>query len=287
MKRVLALVVTPLLLAQLMVGFAASAQADTTTLINSVPMIDPNTGSVISAGLVGDKFTFTTANALGGTPVVTFTGTSNNTATATLVPGTTSTYSAVVPSGAKSGPYSITGGITGTADFQLWQSRGEPYTMPDGHLNITYQDLRFILDNIKMAEAHSIRTRVGGATGVASNSLQVEVPTTTLIYPYDVTSVTRCLAAADVSNAAKNSGSYTLGSTGLSAPYVWTQEDPLGLRQVDGQCNNISNVQAEAPQTTIYSATQLSNTAPTINIVPLSSAADTEVGVPAMSYLLV
>ena len=258
----------------------SQASAATIQLTNSVPMIDPNTSSVISAGLIGDVFTFTAPAAFDSAPIVTFSGTSANTATATLISGTT--YSVTVPSGAITGPYTVTGNVAGVSttlngktNFQLWKSRAESYVMPDGHINITYQDLKFILDNIKMGEAHSLRTRAGGASGVPANALQVGVPTSTLIYPYDVTSTTRCLTKDDVANAAKNTAPYALGSTGLSAPYVWTQEDPLGVRSVDGQCNNISNVQTEAAQTTIYTSSQAVDTAPKIPVTPLTGTADT------------
>ena len=280
-RRSIVLAITLALFVQCVPSLQVQASAADVQLTNSVPMIDPNTSSVVSAGLIGDTLNFTVPTAFDAAPTVTFAGTSANTATATQS-GTTTTYSVVVPSGAITGPYTVTGNVNGASttltsktNFQLWKSRGEPYAMPDGHVNITYQDLKFILDNIKMGEAHSLRTRAGGATGVPSNALQVGIPTSTLIFPYDVTTTSRCLSKEDVANAAKNTGPYSLGLTGLSAPYVWTQEDPLGVRQVDGQCNNISNVQAEAPLTTIYTSSQAADSSPKIPITPLVAAGDT------------
>jgi hypothetical protein len=213
---------------------AAPANA-AVTFVNTVPVIDPNLSALVNGGVIGDKIRFTQTGVTSA--VVTFAGTSNNTATASRV-GSTDTWEFTVPSGAKTGAatVSINGGAgTSAGTFQVWKSRGEPYVMPAGHINVTYNDLQFILDQIKMAEAHSLRT----ATSLSG--LSVNTPKSSIIYPYDVTSATRCLVADDITSAATT----TFGSTGLSGSYVWTAEDPLGLRTVDGQCNNISRVMAE------------------------------------------
>ena len=202
-------------------------------LINTIPTIDPFTNSLVSAGLIGDKFKFSLPGYTSGSVSVNFTNASSS-VSATLVSGTT--FQVTVPAGTTTGPVSVTnnGVTTSAGTFQLWKSRGESYVMPTGHLNITYSDLKAILDQIKMAEAHASRTGKNATQLSANNS------TSTLIYPYDVTSTERCLTAADVSAA----GTSTYGSTGYSAPYIWTAEDPLGLRTVDGSCNNISQVKA-------------------------------------------
>jgi hypothetical protein len=111
--------------------------------------------------------------------------------------------------------------------------------MPVGHLNITYNDLQYILDQIKMAEAHAKRT------GTSLAGLSVGTSSSSIKFPFDVTSVNRCLIAKDVADAATP----TFGATGLSGSYLWTSDDPLGLRTVDGECNNISAVMAESSGT--------------------------------------
>lgn len=222
------------------ISAATLASAATTTLINVVPMIDPNTNALVSAGLIGDTLQFK-ATGLTGTVQVTFAGASA--VTATKVTGLVDTYQVVVPIGAVSGLVNITDSsnktLTSATSFQVWKSRSEPYVMPNGHLNITYNDLQYILDQIKMAEAHSKRT----ATSLAG--LSVGTTSSVIKFPYDVTSINRCLTAADVAAAATS----TFGATGLSGSYLWTAEDPLGLRTVDGQCNNISAVMAETSGT--------------------------------------
>ena len=221
-----------------------SAQASvSTTLVNTIPTIDPQTETIVPAGVIGDTVKFN-ASGLTGTVHVQFTGGAQQTASS-LAPSGSNNYSVVVPTGAITGPVTITDdqGGSATASFQVWPSRDEPYVMPAGHLNVTYQDLQFILDQIKMSEAHAARTVKSYTELVPSQS------NPTIIYPYDVTSTSRCLINDDVVNA-NNS---TFGSTGLSNTYVWTTVDPLGVRQVDGQCNNISNVMQEAAPTTVYS----------------------------------
>ena len=116
--------------------------------------------------------------------------------------------------------------------------------MPYGHLNITYADLKFILDQIKIGEAHSARTATSAATLENSNN-----PSSTIIYPYDVTSVNRCLTADDLLAAANKAA-----PTSLSDQYPFNVEYPWGVRQVDGQCNNIHGVKPETAPTRVYTS---------------------------------
>jgi len=218
---------------------AQSATTATTSLINKIPTIDPNVSALVSAGLVGDTLRFKAAG-FTGTVQVKFSGSPITTATA--VNGLTDTFDVVVPTGTISGPVTITDAthtITSATDFQVWKTRSEPYVMPVGHLNITYNDLQYILDQIKMGEAHSKRT----ATSLLS--LNVGNSSSTIKFPFDVTSVDRCLTAADVLSAAGTA----FGPTGLSGSYLWTADDPLGIRTVNGECNNISAVMAESSGT--------------------------------------
>ncbi|CAB4802807.1 unannotated protein [freshwater metagenome] len=115
-----------------------------------------------------------------------------------------------------------------------------PYTIPNGHLNITLEDLKFLLDQIKMGEAHAARTTAGGASG--SPAITYGTPGG-LVFPYDVSSADRCLLATDIAAAATTA----FGPTGLSNNYTYANTAPWGIRQVDGQCNNITNVIAETP----------------------------------------
>ena len=231
---------------------AISAPANAAvTFVNTIPLIDPNLSTLVNGGVIGDKIRFTQTGV--SSAVVTFAGTSNNTATASRV-GSTDTWEFTVPSGAKTGAATVSiNGAAGTSagTFQVWNTHGEPYVMPAGHLNVTYNDLQFILDQIKMAEAHADRTSAGGTARSSINATNSESATRTklsvgtakssITYPFDVTSATRCLTADDVAAAGGNG----YGSTNLSGSYIWTTEDPLGLRTVNGECNNISRVMAE------------------------------------------
>jgi len=216
---------------------AQSAIAATTSLINTIPTIDPNVTALVSAGLVGDTLRFK-APGFSGTVSVVFNGASAA-VIATKVSGLTDTYEVVVPAGTTTGTVTIsdtTGhSLISATQFQVWKSRSEPYVMPVGHLNVTYNDLQYILDQIKMAEAHAKRT------GTSLAGLNVGVSTSTIKFPFDVTSINRCLNAKDVADAATSA----FGATGLSGSYLWTADDPLGLRTVNGECNNISAVMAE------------------------------------------
>ncbi|MEI7476744.1 MAG: hypothetical protein WCJ83_04770, partial [Actinomycetes bacterium] len=227
---------------------AISAPANAAvTFVNTIPIVDPNLSALVNGGVIGDKIRFTLTNA-SGTVSVKFTG--SNSVTASAVPGVAGTYEVVVPVGTTTGAVTVTyNGKTDTAGtFQVWNTHGEPYVMPAGHLNVTYNDLQFILDQIKMAEAHADRTSAGGKARTSIDGTNSESATRTKLsvgtaqptpaYPYDVTSATRCLTVDDVETAANNG----YGSTNLSGSYIWTAEDPLGLRTVNGECNNISRV---------------------------------------------
>jgi Ca2+-binding RTX toxin-like protein len=217
---------------------ASPASAATTTIVNNIAMIDPNATALVSAGLIGDTVRFK-AVGLTGPIRVKFSG--SDTATATAVNGLADTYEVIVPPLTVTGTVTITDSsvpakvVTSAAKFQIWKSRSEPYVMPTGHLNITYNDLQYILDQIKMGEAHAKRT----ATSL--NNLSVGTSSTTVKYPYNVTGADRCFTEADLTSA----GTTAFGATGLSGSYLWTAEDPLGVRTVNGECNNISSVMAE------------------------------------------
>jgi len=217
---------------------ASTASAATTTLVNTIAMIDPNATALVSAGLIGDTVRFKVVGLTG--PIrVKFSG--SDTTTATAVSGLADTYEVVVPPLTVTGTVTITDSsvpakiVTSAAKFQIWKSRSEPYVMPTGHLNITYNDLQYILDQIKMGEAHAKRT----ATSLTN--LSVGTSSTTVKYPYNVTGADRCFTEADLISA----GTTAFGATGLSGSYLWTAEDPLGVRTVNGECNNISSVMAE------------------------------------------
>ncbi len=225
-------------------GFGEVAKATPQiVLANSIPMVDPTTNLSASAGLPGDIILFSLPET-STSATVAFTGASPVSATLISTAAGFTNFSVVVPIGTQTGPVSITSqpsGITFNAGiFQVWSARGEPYVMPAGHLNVTLDDLKYILDQIKMSEAHSVRTSLASGLALGTSS-------STIKYPYDVTSANRCFQAIDLTHAA----SATYGPTGLSNQYIWTAEDPLGLRQVDGQCNNISNVTAEPSATSV------------------------------------
>jgi|GEM_PF-1607535 len=120
----------------------------------------------------------------------------------------------------------------------------EAYVMPYGHLNITYADLKFILDQIKIGEAHAARTATSASTLENGSA-----PSGNIIYPYDITSASRCLIADDLLAAANKAG-----PTSLTDQYPFNVEYPWGVRQVDGQCNNIHGISAESAPTQVYSA---------------------------------
>ena len=87
------------------------------------------------------------------------------------------------------------------------------------HVNLSIGDLQYILDQIKMAEAHALRTKLAQPSAQNPSG-------------YDQT---LCLTSADLTAAATNA----FGATGLSRPYSFDPTFPLGLRQVDAKCNNI------------------------------------------------
>ena len=236
----------------------AAASTPSLVLTNAIPMIDPQSQTVVSAGLPGDTLNFPAASVPGTPSTVKVIFPSSTAVDATL---NGSNYTVQVPSTATTGNVSIAlndGTPVGSTPFQVWKSRGEPYVMPSGHLNITYQDLQYMLDQIKIGEAHAARTALHGATLIDSG-LQNHI-----IYPYDVASMGRCLTNDDVIQAATPA----FGSTGLSDTYIWSTVDPLGVRQVDGQCNNISNVVTESPPTIVQKSSPA--TQDTIYTLPLN-----------------
>ena len=155
--------------------------------------------------------------------------------------------SALVPFFTLGTSLQISSAASGPGAFHVNATPGahEAYVMPYGHLNITYADLKFILDQIKIGEAHAARTATSASTlETAANS-----PSSTIIYPYDITSATRCLTPDDLLAAANKAG-----PTSLSDQYPFNVEYPWGVRQVDGQCNNIHGITAESAPTQVYSA---------------------------------
>ena len=132
----------------------------------------------------------------------------------------------------------------GSGAFLVNPSPHESYVMPYGHLNITLSDLKFILDQIKFSEAHAARTST-----TASQLQNNGNPSNTIIYPYDVTSINRCLTPDDLLTVANNPG-----PTPLVDQYPFNVEYPWGLRQVDGQCNNIHGLKTESAPTTVYNS---------------------------------
>ncbi|MEY4368017.1 MAG: hypothetical protein RLZ28_1432 [Actinomycetota bacterium] len=220
---------------------AANAASVTLVLTNPTPVTDVTTGTTVPlAGVVGDQISFFSTAPLVDPITVNFGGA---VATAHASAGV-NTYTVTIPTGAQTAAVTLSdngGAHTATTTiFQIWPSRSEPYVMPAGHLNITYGDLQRILDQIKIGEAHSARTRATNAL-TANQFLNQRPSTTTPVFPYDVTSTTRCLTAADVAAAA----TATYGATLLSDRYTYSNLNPWGVRQVDGECNNITTVQAE------------------------------------------
>ncbi|CAB4338762.1 MAG: hypothetical protein F2839_04150 [Actinobacteria bacterium] len=120
------------------------------------------------------------------------------------------------------------------------------YSTPSGHLNITVNDLKYLLDQIKIGQAHALRTSTPLAT-----LRPIGTTSASIIYPFDVTSADRCLLAVDIQAAS----SAALGSTGLTNVYPYLNTEVWGLRQVDGQCNNITNVVAQEAPTAVVDAT--------------------------------
>jgi hypothetical protein len=222
----------------------ASAAAVSLTLSNPNPVTDVTTGSVVSqAGVVGDTITITSSADLTSPVTVDFAG-----ATSVEASGSGTTFTVKIPAGAVTGTVGVvdSNGNYGTSGaFQIWASRTEPYVMPSGHLNITYSDLKRILDQIKIGEAHATRTAVAGSL---TNRLNTRAASANPVYPYDVTSATRCLIAADLATAATNA----FGATSLSDRYVYSNLNPWGVRTVDGACNNITNVVAETAPAGTY-----------------------------------
>lgn len=245
MRRSAVGLVGALLASSVFVGFSATSVGAVSILnvANTLPLTNPRTSEVIvMAGAVGDTLNLT-ATGITGSATVTFTG------TACSVPATSNpsgAFPVVIPACAVTGPITLTVGASSAVSttFQVWVSRSEPYVMPTGHVNVTFDDLRFILDQIKIAEAHADRTRAATATLAPSPN----APSASIRFPYDITSSSRCMTAADLAAA----GTAAYGPTLLSDVYTWTNLDPSGLRQVDGQCNNITDVRAATAPTSSY-----------------------------------
>ena len=223
-------------------GIPKVSVATTLAVTNRTPMTDPRTSlPITNAGIVGDVLDLAAAGLVGAVTVRFSGAVAPVSATSTGV----GTYRVTVPAGATTGIVTAEDSSSNSATsavFQIWRSRSEPYVMPAGHLNITLEDLGFLLDQIKFAEAHADRTRTASAVLAPSPN----APSTSIRFPYDISSSSRCLSAADV--AAANTLAY--GPTYLSDIYTWTNLDPWGLRQVDGECNNITNVtQVSVPVT--------------------------------------
>ena len=248
-------------------AIAATSGNTVITTTNPNPPLDIETQAYANdAGVVGDQIIIKSNIALTGPVSATFAKVGGGTVAATVSPGgagTFDTFTVTIPDQATTGALTVTDaavlpqhqGIV--SPFGIWATRTEPYTMPNGHLNVTYGDLKYILDQIKFGEAHAART--SNATTVVNNSynnfnsLNIKQGTPMVynstnarsIYPYDVLSATRCLQAVDLTTAA----GAAYGQTGLSNGYAYSNLDPWGVRQVDGECNNITNVVAESPTT--------------------------------------
>jgi len=227
------LVITPVQLASAAFRPVSSGGLSITSIANQQVMTDPVTGARnYMAGMAGDLLTFIGSGFSTGTPEVTFLGQNSPTTdvigvSPTVISDTEMTV--VVPVGATTGLIKLTDSantVTSADEFQIWSGRSEPYVMPDGHLNITIGDLKFILDQIKFSEAFANRTATSAATLQAA-------PSTTVVSPYDVNS---CMNGTDFVSA-RNLQQY--GATGLSNTYIYDSISPWGLRQVDGRCNNI------------------------------------------------
>jgi hypothetical protein len=162
-----------------------------------------------------------------------------NSTCATLNSGTSGTQTLLVqvPAGALSGDLTLTEISAGdyfraSTPIHIWASNGEPYVMPNGHLNISLEDLKVMLDQAKIAEAHAART----ATTVSTLYRSTDAPLSQSLYPYNVTTADRCLTVGDLINAT----TATNGPTGLSNIYPFNTIVQRGMRQVDVECNNIS-----------------------------------------------
>ncbi len=127
-----------------------------------------------------------------------------------------------------------------TGAIAATQTNGD-WVMPNGHLNITVEDLKFMLDQIKIGEAVATRTATNSTTIANANG-------TSIVYPFDMTSTTRCLQARDIISAGTN----TFGATGLSNVYPYSNLESYGTRTVDGSCNNITNVGTASATTGTY-----------------------------------
>ena len=245
-------------------AIAATSGNITITTTNVTPPLDIETQKeATDAGVVGDTVILTAkvttgsvAGPLTSTGLsVTFAGAGGTPVPASFNIGTQTTVvdtiTVTIPAGAVTGALTVTDGASHqgiVTPYAIWSSHTEPYTMPTGHLNITYGDVKYILDQVKFGEAHAARTSNATqviAAATAGTALNYSSARNAGLYPYDVISTTRCLQPADLTAAA----TATYGPTGLSNGYTYSNLDPWGIRQVDGECNNITNVTAETPAT--------------------------------------
>lgn len=224
-------------------GVAVMAAGTVTiTTSNATPPLNQETGlSAPDAGIVGDQIVIKSSAALTAPVSVTFNGTQATNVTPST--GISDTFTVTIPSGATTGILAVSDSAAnvGTiASYGIWASRSEPWVMPSGHLNLTLGDLRFLLDQIKIGEAHAARTSNATAVQAAAFSTntiaRAGTASSVVTYPFDVLTATRCLRQADFDTAA---------ASGLSNSYLFDNLQPWGLRQIDGQCNNITNVTAE------------------------------------------
>jgi len=250
-------------------AIAATSGNITITTSNATPPLDIETQKeAADAGVVGDTIVLTAKPTTGSIAgpltstglTVTFAAAGATTVAATnVVIGSQTTVvdtiTVTIPAGAVTGALTVTDGAGHqgiVTPYAIWSSHTEPYTMPTGHLNVTYGDVKYILDQVKFGEAHAARTSnatsvvtaaTNAASGAAAGLLSYSSGRTAGLYPYDVISATRCLQPSDLTTAA----TAAYGPTGLSNGYTYSNLDPWGIRQVDGECNNITNVTAEAP----------------------------------------
>ncbi len=306
---------------------ANAAVGDTATVaFSDVLVVDPKTSApALNSGVVGDTATVVITPVAGhavagGTVAIDFAGAAPVNSSSYDAATRTATFT--IPEGAETGNVTVTSGdtagagITATVPFFIWPNHDESYVMPNGHLNVSLQDLTYILDQIKFSEATANRT----ATAASDLKATQTTPSSTIVYPFDVTSSTRCLTDADLlapQGASNNSSltfaggvitvttvgalgvkagdtvsilgatpasfnktnlvvasvlsskSFTLtstganpaatatvkgsvqvtsalpyGKTGLSGNYPYSNLESYGMRNIDGACNNITDVKA-------------------------------------------
>lgn len=198
------------------------------SIANQRVMTDPITGvRNYMAGMAGDRLTILGSGFASGTIAIRFLGANNPINGLNIDVISDVNLEVTVPTGVTTGLVEVSDGVntvTSLDAFQIWSARSEGYVMPDGHLNITVSDLKFILDQIKFSEAYANRTAINIATTASAS----------ITYPFDLN---QCMNASDLLSAT-NLQQY--GITGISNTYLYDAISPWGLREVDGRCNNIS-----------------------------------------------